>query len=385
MGDFDRGIADRGTQRTQSDRLHESMTIMARRFIPAMATPVLISQAVSLDRRIFPITVDSSVADLELLKAILENLIAMFNELNRRIGEAPIDNQGLPALQGLKWARESPLAGNISEIPPFGRYDVWYAMLLRLNQRRSPVRRRRQRVIIPGPPPPEPPSIYVPGDIRGHTPGTAPGSSDYIGPDPEPQIDLPERLARRTAVAVISLVNPLVGLTLSIANMAANLSDTLTSIREQGLRDLRIWVVLSTATILDENVNRWGPNRRPTRFRLSQFRSNSVSRQAAMVRLQRWISNAQLVGGHEDREAMAVGELDSFIRGLITNNLNPAMNRLDQQLPQAVFNDILQFNPTMTGADAMHLARQVYAEHRTQIMKDVFFQAARDLASSARR
>lgn len=61
--------------------------------------------------------------------AVAATLIAIHDILSARLLTAPIDQDGLPVLPGIRWNPRSPLAGALQDIPPFSALDSWVAAL----------------------------------------------------------------------------------------------------------------------------------------------------------------------------------------------------------------------------------------------------------------
>jgi len=135
----ERSIADRGTL----DRGLALARQMGGQLISLYSTVQLIEQARRLDAE-----VDQSLRldthQVNSLRQALRNLIAMYHELERRITDAPLDESGLPQLDGIRWSPGSPNAGQALDILPFGKLDLWTRLLNNLPQSR-PERRRRRR------------------------------------------------------------------------------------------------------------------------------------------------------------------------------------------------------------------------------------------------
>jgi hypothetical protein len=81
-------------------------------------------------------------------RATAETLILIYNILENRLHEAPIDRHGRPVVEGISWDIDDPLGGNLSGVSPFGNLDMW----TRLSSE-SPERRTHP---TPPPPPPSP-------------------------------------------------------------------------------------------------------------------------------------------------------------------------------------------------------------------------------------
>lgn len=94
--------------------------------------------------------------NLALRRATLTSLMALYDEVDRRVHNAPINDQGLPQL-GVEWDPCSPLAGSTLDLHPFSNRDEWAAELGLVTQRRSEV--RPDPIPTPEPTPtPEPPT-----------------------------------------------------------------------------------------------------------------------------------------------------------------------------------------------------------------------------------
>jgi len=76
-------------------------------------------------------------------RAALTSLVALYDEMDRRVMQAPVDATGLPQLEGVTWPAGSPLAGAVMDIEPFGQRDMWTAELARLPQPRRHAPRPR--------------------------------------------------------------------------------------------------------------------------------------------------------------------------------------------------------------------------------------------------
>jgi len=69
---------------------------------------------------------------VETRRAALSSLVALYDEMDRRVTRAPVDTTGLPQLEGVTWQAGSPLAGAIMDIEPFNQRDMWTAELPQL-------------------------------------------------------------------------------------------------------------------------------------------------------------------------------------------------------------------------------------------------------------
>ncbi len=60
--------------------------------------------------------------------AVARSLILIDEELDRRLARAPLGPAGYPELECLDMDPDSPLAGDLSEVPPFSMLDAWTAI-----------------------------------------------------------------------------------------------------------------------------------------------------------------------------------------------------------------------------------------------------------------
>jgi len=110
-------------------------------------------------------------------RAALTSLMALYDEMDRRVTRAPSGEDNLPQLEGVQWQSGSPLAGTTMDLQPFGQRDIWAAELASL-----PAPRHRPSAHAPRP-------SAAPTTSTHREPGTP--SADL----PPPDLDLDE--ARR--------------------------------------------------------------------------------------------------------------------------------------------------------------------------------------------
>lgn len=110
-------------------------------------TRELVSRATRLQQTLDETSRTSQTVSLR--RAVLTSLMALYDEVDRRVQSAPI-NEGLPQL-GVEWDPCSPLAGCTADLHPFSNRDQWAAELASL-----PRPRRRVQPPTPAPTPPRP-------------------------------------------------------------------------------------------------------------------------------------------------------------------------------------------------------------------------------------
>ncbi len=97
-----------------------------------------------------------------LRRATLTSLMALYDEVDRRVTNAPPNADGLPEL-GIQWDECSPLAGTTMDLHPFGNRDQWAAELATLPR---VVRQAREAIAETPTPTPNPIPTGVPIDAR---------------------------------------------------------------------------------------------------------------------------------------------------------------------------------------------------------------------------
>lgn len=131
------------------------------------STPELMQRAARLQQTLDTTPVTPRTVPLR--REALKSLVALYDEVDRRVTNAPLDERGLPEL-GVEWDESSPLAGATLDLPPFERRDEWAAELAGLPRSRPRARTRRRRDPIPIPIPTpiqqRPISTSVPADTQ---------------------------------------------------------------------------------------------------------------------------------------------------------------------------------------------------------------------------
>lgn len=143
---------------------------------------------------------------------LASSLLEIYCLLERRLDRAPLDEDGLPQVSGIEWDADSPNAGILDDIAPFGNSDLWRVSSARPApdcRPRVADRRRRHRAPTPTPPPapattPEPTNTH-PAFIDFDP--DAPTRTPTPGPTPPPfhypccwcQLEIPYQQAVCTA------------------------------------------------------------------------------------------------------------------------------------------------------------------------------------------
>ncbi len=128
-------------------RLEETIATAGR----APAASALVELAESLDDQ-FQNSNLETVCRGELARSLLE----IYCLLERRIERAPLDEDGLPQVSGIEWEADSPNAGILDDVAPFGNSDLWRVSAAGPAPECGPRvahRRRRPRASTPTPSP----------------------------------------------------------------------------------------------------------------------------------------------------------------------------------------------------------------------------------------
>lgn len=121
----------------QRDEFEANMVRADLARLESLRTDILIYKAQDLDRRLQPsrtqvILDDGTPANRPIGPRtqieIARVLIKIYEILDARIQEAPLDENGLPQVEGFEWNPSSPLAGMLEDISPFGNIDYWYSL-----------------------------------------------------------------------------------------------------------------------------------------------------------------------------------------------------------------------------------------------------------------
>ncbi|MFG0326275.1 MAG: hypothetical protein ACF8SC_03280 [Phycisphaerales bacterium JB037] len=130
------------TQQSWSYDFDRVMTSIARATsagIQSLSAPVLLDMARTLDEQF-----REAPAGSDYRRQLAIALLGIAAELDRRLAAADLDEDGLPVLDGLDWDANSPLAGVLDDVPPFGNRDQW-AVAAGQEPRPRPPRPRRPR------------------------------------------------------------------------------------------------------------------------------------------------------------------------------------------------------------------------------------------------
>jgi len=356
----ERSIADRGTL----DRGLALARQMGGQLISLYSTVQLIEQARRLDAE-----VDQSLRldthQVNSLRQALRNLIAMYHELERRITDAPLDESGLPQLDGIRWSPGSPNAGQALDILPFGKLDLWTRLLNNLPQSR-PERRRRRRpgrrsepvVPVINPDLPSVDGAQVAEDLSG-TPEDFSLTNGVLttvrgilaGVGLVGQVSGVAALA--TAGFFAALTNILVGFFAYVLSLN-QINSTSMLMLERATARAAFMLALGV-------VGQWRARGYSSVVGPGDFRRNTQHQQANRI-LQQWAHTAQLVGTPQERQDLLRRQSIQVHRELAAR-MNQIRTEVRAIIVQVSHEKCLEADPNMSLERIEQITRSALREH----------------------
>ena len=362
----ERGTADRGVDaRTLDDTLAGAGRI-TRRAIPLYSPADLVRRAQRIHTILSGNSRERQWGPAERQEGF-RTLIALYDEMDRRVRAAPMGDDGLPRLKGIRWDPGSPLAGTTADISPFQNLDWWH-----VNLRQMPAVQRTRRIRPTVTDTPQPiPNISI--DVRAGETGQAIGSIMAGNP---PNFD--GENAIMTFVRSLGLGGSIGGLVASsaVATFVAGLFGAVMSIvgaiggynqiNQHSLASLQRQSARATFMLLLGIVNRWERQGFvPRQIVRNDFLRNSMYTQARQ-QLQHWVDNAQVVGSARDRQRLVREVMDGQIN-YARQNVQRFLARIDRTIIEQVEARIRDKYPSIPDDRVSRISSRFLRESRRDI------------------